>query len=527
VINRLISHAKLKSFNNNFYYFLVIITSISYIKNVSIKHKILSYPKTIISLSSAIVIYLILLIPTQINSSVPEGIKRPFAWNRDSVWKALEYKFIIARNENSEKLHNKIDSLLKVSETLLTDISHSSLAPSDKRFLLLENNIFGIAPLIPACAQCFPDYINFYSNLRKIVKEQSGNWDMNSSAAKITLYRLLYGNRTAIEEIMLQMHPDQVAPLINGIDEPSATPSAKIHAVDVHSGDILISRGGAPTSALIARGNDYPANFSHVALVHIDEKTNLISIIESHIEVGVKVSSLNEYLKDTKLRIMVLRLRSDIIKDDPMLPHYAAAYSLRNAKEKHIPYDFEMNFNDENKLFCSEVASSAYKKYGIKLWTGLSTISSKGTRNWLAAFGVKYFETQEPSDLEYDPQLSVVAEWRDPETLYKDHLDNAVTDIMLEEADSGKLLTYNWYSLPVARILKLYSSMLNLFGSTGPVPEGMSPEAALKNVRYSDAHNRIKEKLIMSANRFKTQNGYTPPYWELVRLARYAVSNSF
>ena len=66
----------------------------------------------------------------------------------------------------------------------------------------------------------------------------------------------------------------------------SATPSAEILGVIVHSGDILISRGGAPTSALIARGNDYPGNFSHVALVHIDEKTNSISIIESHIERG-------------------------------------------------------------------------------------------------------------------------------------------------------------------------------------------------------------------------------------------------
>ncbi|MCK7517747.1 MAG: hypothetical protein MZV64_08560 [Ignavibacteriales bacterium] len=54
---------------------------------------------------------------------------------------------------------------------------------------------------------------------------------------------------------------------------------------------------------------------------------------------------------------------------------------------------------------------------GINLWMGKSTISSKGTAKLLAGFGVKYFETQEPSDLEYDPQLSVVAEWRDLETL--------------------------------------------------------------------------------------------------------------
>ncbi len=345
---------------------------------------------------------------------------------------------------------------------------------------------------------------------------------MNDTEAKNTLYRLLYGNRIAIEEIMLQLPEIQVSSLIKGIDETSETPSANMLGVNVHSGDILVSRGGAPTSALIARGNDYPGNFSHIALVHIDEKTKFISIIESHIERGVTVSSLQEYLNDKKLRIMVLRLRSDLISGNPMLPHQAAEYSLDEAKRKHIPYDFEMDINESEKQFCSEVASSAYKKFGITLWTGLSTISSKGTRNWLAAFGVKYFETQEPSDLEYDPQISVVAEWRDPETLYKDHLDNAVTDVMLEEADSGKILSYDWYLLPMSRMLKLYSVVLNLFGSEGPIPEGMSAAAALKNVYYSDTHDQIKAELIVLANQFKIQNGYTPPYWKLVDLARQA-----
>jgi hypothetical protein len=64
--------------------------------------------------------------------------------------------------------------------------------------------------------------------------------------------------------------------------------------------------------------------------------------------------------------------------------------------------------------------------------------------------------------------------------------------------------------------------ILNLFGSEGPVPEGMSAEAALKNVDYSNTHYQIKSKLIILANQFKAQNGYTPPYWELVNLARQA-----
>jgi hypothetical protein len=489
---------------------------------MTIKNKIGKYPKIKIFLVSTVLLYLILLIPLPDSTEIVEGKKSPFIWNQDKFWEKLEADFNAARNVNCDKVKQKIDSMFVESEKLLDDISISSLNPTDEKFRILENNIFNVATCIPTCSEYISKYINFYTEVRTIIKVNSRSWDMNSTEARNTVYRLLYGNRTAIEEVMLQLPKEQLTQLILGYDEPSSSPSAIVLGVTIHSGDILISRGGAPTSALIARGNDYPGNFSHVALIHIDEKTNLISVIESHIERGVTVSSLNEYLNDTKLRIMVLRLRSDLIENDLMIPHKAAAFALSEAKRKHIPYDFAMNYSDPDKLFCSEVASYAYMKFGIRLWSGLSTISSKGTRRWLSSFGVKNFETQEPSDLEYDPQVSVVAEWRDPETLYKDHLDNAVTDVMLEEADSGKQLSHDWYKLPLGRILKLYSTLLNYFGSEGPIPEGMKAEAALKNVEYSRKHDKIKERLVVLANEFKTQNGYRPPYWELVYLARQA-----
>ena len=61
-----------------------------------------------------------------------------------------------------------------------------------------------------------------------------------------------------------------------------------------------------------------------------------------------------------------------------------------------------------------------------------------------------------------------------------------------------------------------------MFYKEGPVPEGMSAEAALKNINYSDTHDQIKSKLVFLADQFKIYKGYTPPYWELVDLARQA-----
>jgi hypothetical protein len=203
-----------------------------------------------------------------------------------------------------------------------------------------------------------------------------------------------------------------------------------------------------------------------------------------------------------------------------MLPHEAATYALNRAKTENIPYDFAMNTDDPKQLFCSEVAYDAYQKYGIKLWSALSHISSKGVRNWLADFGVKYFTTMEPSDLEYDPQLKVIAEWRDHETLFKDHLDNAVVDVMLESAETGEKIGYNWYLLPVVRILKGYSFFMNLFDKVGPIPEGMSATSALKNEWFSNRHRIVVDNLKVEAELFYKKNGYIPPYWELIKLAR-------
>ena len=424
--------------------------------------------------------YLLLLIPERAPSlpATDAGFvkKQAFVWNQDAYWQALEAKYRQLHQSGCRDVQNQTASELIETGRLLLTIAQKKLGPDAPEFADLERRMFEAGPLVSGCNVLIPEYIRLITQMRDVVKKQSVHWDMNADASRITLYRLLYGGRTAIEEIMLQSPQEAYPLMIQGRDEPSQTPAADVRQVKIHSGDILVSRGGAATSALIARGNDYPGNFSHIAFVYVDPETREAKIVESHIEVGVVVSTVEAYLKDKKLRVMLLRPRADLyeIVKDPMLPHKAAEVAYKRAKEEHIPYDFAMDYKDHSKLFCSEVASAAYEQFGIRLWSGISHISSPGLRKWLAAFGVRHFETQEPSDLEYDPQLVVVAEWRDQATLKKDHYDNAVTEVMLEGAEKGEEVSYQWYLLPITRIVKGYSVVMNYFGKTGPVPEGMS-----------------------------------------------------
>jgi hypothetical protein len=467
-------------------------------------------------------LYLILLIPDQDPPTPELPDRQPFVWNQNEYWSSLEDAFQQALTADHQTLLAEIDSGMFRIRELLTPFAFDSVTPEAPLMLWLETEMFEIAPKLAACPDNLRQYVDLYTLVRRTVKDQSRKWDMNSAAARNTIYRLLYGGRTALEEIMLQLSKGLVPPLIIADNEPSQAPSSEVLGVTIHSGDLLVSRGGAPTSALIARGSDYPGNFSHVALVHVDDDTGKPSIIEAHIERGVVIASVEEYLADKKLRVMVLRLRSDHpnIKTDPLLPHKAATLALNRARDEHIPYDFEMDYDDHSELFCSEVASAPYAQLGVKLWMGVSSISSIGVASWLAAFGITHFETQEPSDLEYDPQLRVVAEWRDPEMLWKDHVDNAVIDAMLEGAEAGDRLGYDRYLLPIARMTKAYCWLMNQFGGIGPIPEGMSASAALRNDRFSRKHLAIKKRVLELANRFREDHGYSPPYWELVALAR-------
>ena len=446
-------------------------------------------------------------------AAVPDAsvVARPFTWERDSLWKALEAGLVAAR-------------AVGCGDSAAVRRELAALHPADTALEPLEQRFFALAPRVAACGALVAGYVGAFAEMRAAVKRQSIAWDPNALTTRDRLYRALYGGRAAIEEVLLQQGSG-TEPLLRGTDEPSATPSVLTHGVTLHSGDMLVSRGGYPTSALIARGNDYPGNFSHVALVHIDSATRAVTVIEAHIEKGVALTTAEGYLADKKLRVMVMRPRADLpaLQRDPMLPHKAATAMLERSRSEHIPYDFAMDYVDSAKLFCSEVASQAYRTQGLDLWMGRSTISRTGLRTWLASFGVTHFETQEPSDLEYDPQLTVVAEWHDVQDLFEDHVANAVTDAMLEGAERGDALGYSALQLPLARVLKGYSWVRERMGGIGPIPEGMAPSAALRNRAYGARHDAHAVEVLRLAEAWRTERGYRPPYWVLVELARTVV----
>jgi Permuted papain-like amidase enzyme, YaeF/YiiX, C92 family len=472
------------------------------------------------------ILYLLLLIPDSKEKSITADTgKKPFAWNSDSLWMQMEELFKQARQMDTIKLDSIITAKKAIAESELNSFIDKNVTAADSGWIRIQNNFFVLASLIAVRQSQIPWMIDYYNHVRNVIGFQSQQWNISDVVTRNRLYTLSYGMRAAVEEVLLQIPGLKFSPKMQVGFAWSVTPVASIFGIEVHSGDLLVSRGGAEVSALISRGNDYPGNFSHVALVYVDEKTKEPFLIEAHIEKGVAIASVAQYESDKKLRFMVMRPKFNLpmLEADSMLPHKAAKYMFDEAQKRHIPYDFKMNFYDTTEMFCSEVASYAYRTNGLQVWKYPSTISSAGVVNWLHDFGVENFVTQMPSDLEYDPQLSVVAEWRDPETLFKDHVDNAAMDALLEKANTGATIDYNIWKLPVVRVLKGYCIIKNMFGKIGLIPEGMSATRALKNQTFVAMHVDVKNKTMQMADEFFKRNGYRAPYWQLVKFAEAAV----
>src|SRR2546425_10404571 len=87
------------------------------------------------------VLYLALLTPER-TQPAPEGAGlRPFSWNRDSYWSALERQFQENRVTGCEALAARIDAVALLVRQQLDAMPAQKLACGDAQFDALETNL--------------------------------------------------------------------------------------------------------------------------------------------------------------------------------------------------------------------------------------------------------------------------------------------------------------------------------------------------------------------------------------------------
>ncbi|WP_127716137.1 hypothetical protein [Halobacteriovorax sp. HLS] len=218
---------------------------------------------------------------------------------------------------------------------------------------------------------------------------------------------------------------------------------------DLKSGDVILSRGNAYTSAAIARIGNTDTQFSHLSLVY-EHTDGQLYTIEAHIEIGSVVKKIQVNVDQQNARSVVFR------HHDSKLAHEAAKIMFHKVKKeqdkkKNIQYDFAMDYKNGKRIFCSEVVSHGFdlaskKLYGKSLDLPLhKTKFNKGLIPFLQTLGIQInesnvdsFDTFGPGDIQFEPSFDMVAEWRNPKKMKDNRFKDAILTKMFQWMENEK-----------------------------------------------------------------------------------------
>lgn len=180
------------------------------------------------------------------------------------------------------------------------------------------------------------------------------------------------------------------------------------------NGDIMITKGISFTSATISEVVTPRALFSHIVYIYVDPKTKKVSTMESYIGKGVEIFSIEDALRNENARITILRMKDQKAADT------AATWMYNKIKKsqadgKTIAYDYELNFLDNSKLSCEEIAYDALKSTsnGLIIIPENPSIVDLKDEKLLEKIGIKKGALMMPGDMEIDSRFDLILDWTD------------------------------------------------------------------------------------------------------------------
>jgi hypothetical protein len=279
---------------------------------------------------------------------------------------------------------------------------------------------------LKALRDAAPDLLDDFYDLRLGLRGQIADWisrDLITTEAEVRLrdvFRALRYATDMVGELMMgfrRREPGKSHRLAFSKNSPGTLFHPYLRAssfAEFQSGDVIVVRGTIHNSAAIARIGDVDSQFSHAAMVYIDPNGGQY-VVEALIETGGSIDGLHGALSHDLGRAVVFRHK------DADLAKRAAEHIYNYVKQTHgwfkprIPYDFTMELDDYSKLFCSKLIRQAFDEASdgkYKLPTFPSRFE-KGPRDFLDRIGVTADRSFAPGDLELEPEMQAIAEWRD------------------------------------------------------------------------------------------------------------------
>ncbi len=138
--------------------------------------------------------------------------------------------------------------------------------------------------------------------------------------------------------------------------EPEVVPKTPLVLKDrklLESGDIILKQGYGPVSTLVTKFLQEDIPISHCGVIVMQDTTAYVvhSISKEFAEIdGVQLSVLDTFLLDcNKNSVFIVRNKFNKIKRN-LFSDKAVEYSKRV-----IPFDYEFNYQEKNKMYCSEL----------------------------------------------------------------------------------------------------------------------------------------------------------------------------
>jgi hypothetical protein len=184
--------------------------------------------------------------------------------------------------------------------------------------------------------------------------------------------------------------------------------------IEFRAGDVLLVRGTKHNSAAIARIGDVDSQFSHAAIVHVDEAGRAF-VVEALIESGAVIEPLQSALQHRLARAILFRHQDAALAARASTLIYDHVSRSLAEGGKPILYDFSMSLAPSNKLFCSKLVRVAYEDASegkLKLPAFMTRFNASNAR-FYKRIGVTASESFAPGDLEIEPAFDLVAEWQD------------------------------------------------------------------------------------------------------------------
>ncbi len=284
----------------------------------------------------------------------------------------------------------------------------------------------------------------------------------------------------------------------------------------IKSGDILLVRASSFVSAVIARIGDEDGQFSHGAMIYVDDKKK-VYVIEALINKGIVIVPFEEWRENNHhVRTLLFRHNNEKLAKNAAQKLHDIIQERWKAKDVML-YDFQMNDSDSKQFFCSEVVQYAFKLAGDNTIPAFKTsFKAFYKHSFLSELTIGVDKAFAPSDLEVEPHINLVAEWRNYSATKNARIEDVIeTKILYWMSSKAYYLKGTFKSFFITSIGLLGRNLFDL--NSDKIPPNM-PYGFMENIiKFGDLNTILRKYLLDLEDEYFKKYGHSMDYLTMMK----------